>query len=271
MKSRSVLFAGLALSSLALAACGNNAPTPHVFAPTPSTAAAPAAASTAPAASTATPASVPAPQQTAANDTPAPPAQAYTGPALVPGVDYEEIPGGQPFAPNDGKVEVVEFFNYICPGCNAFEQGFETWEQRQAADVRITLVPATFRPDFTEYAKVYYAAQALGVAEKAHKAVFDAIHLQGILPGEGQPFDADKVAAFYAQFGVDPAQFKNTLSSFAVSGKINRAKQYMIASKIMSTPSLVVDGKYLVKGKSWDDMLRIADGLVAQQRATAGK
>lgn len=255
MKFRSaVLFASLAVA--ALGACSNTETAPQVFAP--ASAAAPVAASAAPA--TASSAAAPAPA-----------AKPYTGPALVPGVDYQEIAGGQPFAPNDGKVEVVEFFSYICPACNAFEAFFEPWKAKQAADVRVTLVPATFRDDFANYAKVYYAAQALGVAEKTHKAVFDAVHVQNTLPGEGKPFDPDAVAKFYANYGIDPDQFKNTLGSFAVTGKINKAKQYMIASQIQSTPSLVVDGKFLVKGKSWDDMLRIADGLIAQQRATATK
>jgi thiol:disulfide interchange protein DsbA len=34
-----------------------------------------------------------------------------------------------------------------------------------------------------------------------------------------------------------------------------------------STPSIVVNGKYLVKGRSWEDVLRITDHLIAQERA----
>ncbi|GAB2498718.1 hypothetical protein GCM10027084_09820 [Pseudoxanthomonas sangjuensis] len=256
---------------LALAACKPEAAPVETApaAPAAETAVAPAAA---PVAATeeapAAPAAVEtAPAAAAAPATPAP--APYTGPALVPGVDYTEIAGGQPYEPLDGKVEVVEFFNYICPACNAFEPLLRDWKSRQAADVRVTLIPATFRPDFAEYAKAYYAAEALGIAAKSHDAVYRAVHMEGRLPGEGQKFDADKVAAFYAQYGVSADQFKNTMRSFAVNGKVNKGNQFMLRSQIGGTPSLVVNGKYLVKGRSWEDMIRILEGLVAQERAKA--
>lgn len=255
------------LASLALAAC---APKPPET--TPAAEPAPAAESTPAPTAEATPAT-PAPAAEAAEaapEAPRPPPTPYTGPALVPGVDYVEIPGGQPFEPLAGKIEVVEFFNYICPACYSFKASFEKWGARQPADVRVTLVPATFRADFATYAKVYYAAEALGVARRSHDAVYQAIHLQRTLPGEGDQIDEDKIAAFFAPYGVDAATFKNTMNSFAMAGKLNRAKQFMTRSRIESTPSLIVNGKYLVKGRSWEDMLRIADGLIAQERAAAG-
>lgn len=253
------------LATLAVAACAPKQPETAPTAPAASESApAPAANPEAAAAAAAAPAADAAPE--APRPAPAP----YTGPALVPGVDYVEVPGGQPFEPLNGKIEVVEFFNYICPACYSFKPAFEAWEKKQAADVRVTLVPATFRPDFTAYAKVYYAAEALGVAGKSHDAVYQAIHLQHALPGEGDQIDEDKIAAFYAAFGTDAATFKATMNSFAVAGKVNRAKQFMTRSQIGGTPSLLVNGKYLVKGSSWEDMLRIAEGLVAQERAAGG-
>ena len=257
------------LASLAVAACAPKQPeTTPVAEPAP--AAGPAGAASAESAPAETAAATPAAAVEDAPEAPRPPPTPYTGPALVPGVDYVEIPGGQPFEPLAGKIEVVEFFNYICPACYSFKASFEKWEARQPADVRVTLVPATFRADFAAYAKVYYAAEALGVARKSHDAVYQAIHLQRTLPGEGDQIDEDKIAAFFAPYGADAATFKNTMNSFAMAGKLNRAKQFMTRSRIESTPSLVVNGKYLVKGKSWDDMLRIADGLVAQERGAAG-
>ena len=55
------------------------------------------------------------------------PIVAPTGPALVPGTDYVEIQGGQPFDPLDGKIEVVEVFGYVCPACNAFQSSVRAW------------------------------------------------------------------------------------------------------------------------------------------------
>ena len=133
--------------------------------------------------------------------------------------------------------------------------------------MRLTYVPALFGPDWTPYAHAFYAAESLGLVEKTHDAVYNAIHAQNSLPGEGdKPTDAP-IAAFYAKYGVSAEQFRNTMKSFAVSGKVNKAKQYAVRSKIESTPTLIVNGKYRVQGRTYEDMLRIADALIAQERA----
>jgi thiol:disulfide interchange protein DsbA len=260
MKSRLPLIL-LALLPL-LAACSKQDPAasePATAAPTAET---PAAAPNAEAAA-AVDAATAAPPAAPANN----PIVAPQGPAPVVGEDYAEIRGGQPFEPAAGKIEVVEMFNYICPACNAFDPMLQNWKARQPADVRLVYVPAQFRPDFVPYARAYYAAESLGLVEKTHRAVYDAIHSKRSIPAEGDKPDEAKVAAFYANYGVSAEQFLSTMQSFAVAGKVNKANQFAMRSQIGGTPSLVVNGKYLVKGKSWDDMLRITDHLVAQERA----
>lgn len=195
------------------------------------------------------------------------PVVAPTGPALVPGTDYVDIQGGQPFDPLDGKIEVVEVFGYVCPACNAFQSSVRAWKAKLPADVRVTYVPAMFGPDWTPYAHAFYAAESLGLVDKTHDAVYDAIHNKNSLPGEGEKPTAAPIAAFYANYGVSAEQFTNAMNSFAINGKLNKAKQFAIRSQITGTPTLIVNGKYLVKGRSWDDMLRIADHLIAQERA----
>ena len=199
-----------------------------------------------------------------ANDNPI---VAPTGPALVPGTDYVEIPGGQPFDPLDGKIEVVEVFGDVCPACNMFQSSVRAWKAKLPADVRVTYVPAMFGPDWTPYAHAFYAAESLGLVDKTHDAVYDAIHNKNSLPGEGDKPTTAPIAAFYANYGVSAEQFTNAMNSFAINGKLNKAKQFAIRSQITGTPTLIVNGKYLVKGRSWDDMLRIADHLIAQERA----
>ncbi|MEO8365270.1 MAG: thiol:disulfide interchange protein DsbA/DsbL [Pseudoxanthomonas sp.] len=229
---------------------------------TPVTGTAPATAAPAEAPAT-TPAETAAEPATANNN----PVVAPTGPALVAGTDYVEIPGGQPFDPLDGKIEVVEVFGYVCPACNAFQSSVRSWKARLPADVRVTYVPAMFGPDWTPYAHAFYAAESLGLVDKTHDAVYDAIHNKKSLPGEGDKPTAAPIAAFYSQYGVSAEQFTNAMNSFAINGKLNKAKQFAVRSQITGTPSLIVDGRYLVKGRSWDDMLRIADQLIAQERA----
>ena len=78
------------------------------------------------------------------------------------------------------------------------------------------------------------------------------------------------IAAFYARFGVDPQQFAATMSSFAIDGKLRKAKQFTDRSAIEGTPTLIVDGKFRVLGKTREDQLRILDQLVAQEQAALG-
>ena len=241
-----------------LAACGKQEAAAPVADAAPATTA--VAATETPAAPSAGPAAEPA----AVNDNPI---VAPTGPALVPGTDYVEIQGGQPFDPLDGKIEVVELFGYVCPACNAFQSTVRAWKARQPADVRVTYVPALFGPDWTPYAHAFYAAESLGLVDKTHDAVYDAIHNKQTLPGEGEKPTMAPIAAFYSQYGVSAEQFTNAMNSFAINGKLSKARQFAVRSQISSTPSLIVNGKYLVKGRNWDDMLRIADQLIAQERA----
>lgn len=243
-----------------MAACSKTETPAETAAPAPADAAPTVAAATGAAA----PAETPAPEPAAPNNNPVVVPQ---GPEPVAGTDYLDIEGGQPWQPVAGKIEVVEMFNYICPACYAFDPALRNWKAKQPADVNLVYVPVQFRPDFVLYAKAFFAAESLGIEEKSHLAVYEAIHVKHSIPAEGDPPDEAKVAAFYTQYGVSAEQFLNTMKSFAVTGRINKANQFMTRSKVEGTPTLIVNGKYLVKGRSWEDMLRIADHLIAKERA----
>ena len=259
-----------ALALLALAACSKS-PEPPAAAPAAEAATEKTAAEKpAEAAAESSPESAPASAQAAAKpaggsgDEAAPLLTA----GLVAGRDYILISDGSPFDTAVGKVELVEFFNYACPACNAFNPQFSEWKKKLGADVHVVYAPLDFRPDFVQYARAYYAAEALGVADKAHEAVYDAIHQLHTLPGEGQPPDQATIAEFYSKFyGVRQDEFLQLMDGFAVNAKIGRARAFAMKSQVRSTPSLVINGRYLVKGESWDDMLKISDQLIQKERA----
>ena len=200
------------------------------------------------------------------------PAAAANGviPGLKLGTDYEIIKNGQPFEPLNGKIEVVEVFNFVCPACAAFEPLVSNWKKTLGPDVRFTYVPAAFGGNWDQYVRSFYTAQTMGIAEKAHARTYDAIHLEGKLKGErGEDSDAD-LAAFYAQFGVEAKQFAANMKSFAVTGKFNKARQYIQTQQVSGTPTLMINGKYRVLGgRSWEQRLQIADALIAHERAQA--
>ena len=187
----------------------------------------------------------------------------------VAGKDYVEIANGQPLEPADGKVAVEEFFNYVCPACNGFEPVFVAWAAKLPPYAKVVHIPATFRADFMPYAKAYYAAEALGLADKTHSAVYQAIHASHKLPAEGEKPNEDRIAAFYADFGVDKAQFLATMNSFGVEVKIRRATEHMKQCRVSSTPTIVINGRYLVQGASYSDMLRTASYLIEKEHGGA--
>ena len=189
-----------------------------------------------------------------------------SGPAPVAGTDYVEIPNGQPYAPLNGQIEVAEVFGYTCPHCAQFEPLVNAWKRKQPADVRVIPVPAAFGGYWVTYARAFFAAETLGVLEKSHDAMFNAIHVQRSLALDATP---EKIGEFYAKYGVDAKTFAATMSSFGVETKLNRAKQFAVRSKVEGTPSIVIDGKYLVSvdQRGYDVMFNTVEHLVAQERA----
>jgi len=186
-------------------------------------------------------------------------------PVPIAGRDYIEIPNGSPLDPAEGMVVVEEFFSYICPACNSFEPLFVAWAARLPPYAKLVHVPATFRADFVPYGKAYYAAEAHGLVDKTHRAVYEAIHTTRKLPAEGAKPDEGRIAAFYADFGVDKDEFLRTMQSFGVGVKVRRATEHMQRSKVPSTPSVVINGRYLVRGDTYSDMLRIASFLIEKE------
>ena len=261
MKFRLALL--LLLPVLSACNAGNDAAVaPAVEAPAPAT----TAQTTAPAAATAEAA----PSASAATAAPDVPPSPPSGPAPVAGSDYTVIDNGQPYAPLNGQVEVVEVFGYTCGGCAQFEPVVAAWKARQPADVRFTPVPAAFGGYWVPYARAYFAAEILGLQEKTHQAMFNAVHVQRSLPVQG--VTPEQFGQFYAQHGGDAKAFVDTYNSFGIEARLNRAKQFVMRSDVQSTPTLVVNGKYSVQVSQdggYEKMLNTVDHLVAQERARA--
>ncbi len=187
---------------------------------------------------------------------------------LVPGVDYTEIEGGQPYAPLAGKIEVVEVFGYTCPHCAHFEPQLAQWAARLPKNVRFTPVPAAFGGNWDAYARAYFAADQLGVAKRSHLAMFQAIHDKQTLPT--QNVSPQELAMFYAAYGIEPQRYIDTLKSEAVNARFQAARTFVQREQVPGTPALIVNGVYLVRGRDFDQLLRNADALIARVQAGAG-
>jgi thiol:disulfide interchange protein DsbA len=129
-------------------------------------------------------------------------------------------------------------------------------------------VAAPFGGYWIPYAKAYYAAESMGLADKTHQAMFNAIHVERSLPVQPLPTN-DQIAAFYAKHGANAQQFAGAMDSFAVNAKLKRAMQFITRSGVDATPTLVVAGKYRITGQSLEENLRIAEHLIARERGAA--
>ena len=182
----------------------------------------------------------------------------------VEGQDYTHI--DPPVATHSGdRIEVVEVFGYSCSHCAHFAPSMAKWKQAQPDDVKVEYLPAAFGGVWETYARVYYTADTMGVAEATHEALFKALH------EERRPItNIEDIADFYAEHGVNKAQFLSTLDSFPVNAKLADARTRATAYGVSGTPSMVVDGKYLImagKEGGFDRMLEITQFLINQERA----
>ena len=183
------------------------------------------------------------------------------------GRDYVEIPGGQAWAARPGRIEVAELFGYTCPHCAHFEPLLAQWKQRQGKDVDLALVPAVYGGAWDVWARAFFAASDLGLLPRSHEAVFAAIHRDGRLPRNPS---AQKLGTFFSSYGVDGDRFRAAMADPKVDARMDRAREFAIASGAEGTPTLVVNGRYRVTAASLEDALRITDWLVARERGRAG-
>jgi len=185
------------------------------------------------------------------------------------GVEYLELGAAQP-TDTAGKIEVIEFFSYLCPHCYGFEPTLKAWVKKLPKDTQFRRVPAMFSDAYAQAARAYYALEAIGEVERLHTALFDAVHTGARLRIE----DETALTAWLGKQGVDTKKFAAAYRSFSVEGKLKRAAQLTQAYKIDGVPSMAVDGKYVVMTdnmKSFEQLLGVSDYLVERARNEGGK
>ncbi|HET9447133.1 MAG TPA: thiol:disulfide interchange protein DsbA/DsbL [Steroidobacteraceae bacterium] len=185
----------------------------------------------------------------------------------VQGQDYELLTPPQTPSTQD-KVEVIEFFSYACPHCYQLQSQVVKWARELPASATFVRVPVSFgRREWGQLSRAFYALEATGDLERLDDALFAAIHK------ERRPlFNVDQLAGWAAENGVDAGKFRAAFDSPGVSAKALRAEQLSRDYKVNGVPSLTVDGKYIARGHTHEEMLKIARQLVdksAAERKTA--
>jgi thiol:disulfide interchange protein DsbA len=187
---------------------------------------------------------------------------------LVEGKNYARIANPQPVE-SGRKIEVIEFFSYGCPHCAELEPHLDAWLAKLPPDVAFRRVPVAFQSRWVPLGKIYYTLDALGVESKLSPDVFKAIH------GSGTPLWDDKAFLDWAASkGLDRKKVEDVFKSFAVDGKMSRARQLAQEYNIQAVPTVIVDGKFVTSSDRVGTHAALPgaiDELIAKARAERPK
>ena len=195
-------------------------------------------------------------------------AQTQTPRAPQVGKDYMVLKKPVP-TDSGAKVEVLEFFQYSCPHCFAYDPFLTTWRKKLPPDVEYKRVPIAWDNSTMPHVRIYYTLEALGKLPEMHEKIFAAIQKNK------QPLlDPDQIADFMAANGIDRKQWIDTYNSFSIAARANRAGQIWRAYNVDGTPMMGIDGKFTTAPSmvgSREGSLIVLDYLVQQARAEHGK
>lgn len=165
------------------------------------------------------------------------------------------------------KIEVVEVFWYGCPACFNFEPLVNNWAANAADDINFVLFPAIFNELMKLHAQVFYTAKALNVEERVHDAVYDTLVVRR------KPLQTEnQIVSLFADYDVSEEETRKAFNSFSVKTRLNQAQKLTTDYKPRGTPSMVVNGKYVISiGGAVNDqrlMLDIVDFLIDKERSS---
>ncbi|HXZ59296.1 MAG TPA: thiol:disulfide interchange protein DsbA/DsbL [Steroidobacteraceae bacterium] len=206
--------------------------------------------------------------------------RAEAAPTWTEGRDYFVLNQAQRTSVPPGKVEVLEVFSYGCPACNAFQPTLELLKKSLPPNAQLAYLPAAFNKaeDWPMFQRAYFAAQALGIAERTHQLMYDAVWKTGELATTDsqthrlknpQP-SIEQAARAYARWtGVKPGDFLAMAASFTVDGKMRAADEQILAMQVPGTPCIVVNGRYRVADgvRTADQLIPLVSFLVAKDSA----
>ncbi len=189
-------------------------------------------------------------------------ALALTAPVMAADSGYKEV--DTDVSSPEGKVLVQEFFWYGCPHCYYLEGELEPWLEGLDEDVVFERRALALGQHWVPLTRAFYAADQLDVVDDTHAAVFHTIHEEGT-----RLTDADSIADFYAEQGVDREAFLDAFDGFGTQNAIRQTGQIAQDAGVQGVPALLVDGRYLVTGRLAGgnvEMLKVVDALIEQIR-----
>ena len=186
------------------------------------------------------------------------------------GKHYVRLVPAQPTIGGPDKIEVAEFFYYLCPHCDTIEPIIKGWVQEDMpANARFVQVPAMWNNILVRHAQMYYTHEVLarnGVLKDGpgfHATVFREIHDRN-----NRLATERSIQALFERFGVSAEEFKRAWGSFEVAQKLRVAQDLARRYSVASTPTIVVNGKYRTGAKEaggYPELLELIDELVLRE------
>ena len=194
------------------------------------------------------------------------------------GVNYFVIHSSQKPAVPPGKVEVTEVFSYACPACNVFAPTMRRLKQSLPPNAVVDYLPAAFNTaeDWPMFQLAYCTAQVLGIEDKVHDAMYDAVWKGGplsVVDGSQNlkthmPTIEDAARFYNEKTGIPVDKFIATSKSMSVDMKVRTAQDLIRLYKVDRTPTIVVNGKYSLHVQSAGDvdkLIELVNYLVAKE------
>lgn len=177
---------------------------------------------------------------------------------------YTTLKNPAPLQVAADKIEVTAVFSYTCGYCYQLEPQLQVWALKQQSDVQIVKLPAAFNKQWEHLARAYYVMDTLNLTEQMHMAIFNAIHQ------ENANLSSQKALGnFFERHGVKSETMNQVYNSFGVNSRLQQDIARIKAYRITGVPALVIDGRYVVDGKSagsLENMLKVADQLITDIR-----
>lgn len=182
---------------------------------------------------------------------------------LMEEVDFHLLSTPQPVA-DPKRVEVIEFFYYGCRWCNEFQPHLDRWLEKKPGDVQFRYQPAIRNTRWMVLTKAFYALQQMQQLGRLHHALYQAFHRDNV-----NLEDQAVLTAWLLKRGVELKPFETLMQSDEIMAKVQAAREMTIAYDVQSTPSVVVDGRYLTNSGLTGGVARlmeVSEALVAQAR-----
>ena len=191
------------------------------------------------------------------------------------GAEYTTLKNPQPVQAEGKKVEVIEFFMYHCPACYALEPAMLAWVKKQGDKIVFRRIHLPLTGDNDPEAHMFLTLEAMKLEDSLHAKLLTTWHVER----RRLKSDADNLD-WAVKNGIDKDKYLAAYNSFSVVTKLKSAGRVAGTYEVNSTPTLIVNGRYLTNPSIVDAAnpgaipraqlnqatLQVLDALVASSR-----